>query len=279
MPGEPGSGGVSGSSAPAETAVSIIVAVLDSRDTLQRCLDSIVAQSQPSKQLIVVDGGSTDGTLEVIKANESRISHWETGLDRGIYSAWNKALRHATGRWVCFVGADDYFLDPASLRDLVELGDREGADLVCGRVWYVDQHGERQFTLGQPWDWRRMKRSHAVAHTGMLHGADLFDRYGPFREDLRIAGDYEFLLRLGPAVTAAFLDRVYLAMGNRGVSSSNAVEALREVRGVQAAHSQIGRAAAWGSYLRSLSVHLYWAARRTADRTRVVAAMKTIRKA
>lgn len=259
--------------------VSIVVAVLDARPTLQRCLDSIVGQDHPGKQLIVVDGGSTDGTLEVIRRNRQVIDHWETGADRGIYSAWNKALEHATGDWVCFVGADDYYLDPTAVREMADLGDEEEADLVCGKVWYVNERGQRQFTHGRPWSWERMKRRHSVSHTGMLHHSRLFERHGWFNEDLRIAGDYEFLLRLGPGVRAAFLDRAYLAMGNTGVSTSNSLQTLNEVRRVQAGHPEIGPAAAWMHFARSLSEHAWWSARRTVDRSPVVCALKTARNA
>ncbi|CAN5744593.1 glycosyltransferase family 2 protein [soil metagenome] len=259
--------------------VSIVVAVLDGRATLQRCLDSIAGQDHPNKQLIVIDGGSTDGTLEVLKRNEKAIAHWETGADRGIYSAWNKALERATGEWVCFVGADDYYLDATSLGEMAALGNAEDADLVCGKVWYVNERGERQFTHGQPWSWDRMKQRHSVSHTGMLHHSRLFEQHGRFNEGLRIAGDYEFLLRLGPGARAAFLDRAYLAMGNSGVSTSNSLETLREARRVQAGHPEIGPAAAWVHFSRSLAEHAWWSARRAVDSSPVVCALKTARRA
>lgn len=260
------------------TRISVVVAVLDGSATLQRCLDSIAGQDHADKELIVIDGGSTDGTLELLEGSEKVIDHWETGLDRGIYSAWNKALDRATGRWICFVGADDYYLDPSALGEMAALGDTEDADLVCGKVWYVDDRGERQFTHGRPWSWDRMKRRHSVSHTGMLHHARLFERHGRFDEGLRIAGDYEFLLRLGPGARAAFLDRAYLAMGNAGVSTSNSLKTMREVRRVQSRHPDIGPAAAWLSFARSLSEHAWWSARRAVDRSPVVCALKTARK-
>ena len=259
--------------------VSIVVAVLDGRATLQRCLDSIAGQDHPEKQLIVIDGGSTDGTLELLQRNQKVIAHWETGSDGGIYSAWNKALESATGEWVCFVGADDYYLDAGALSEMAALGDAEDADLVCGKVWYVDDQGERQFLHGRPWSWERMKRRHSVSHTGMLHHSRLFERHGRFNEGLRIAGDYEFLLRLGPGVRAAFLDRPYLAMGNSGVSTSNSLETMREVRRVQAAHPEIGPASAWLHFGRSVAEHAWWSARRVVDGTPVVCALKTARSA
>jgi NAD(P)-dependent dehydrogenase (short-subunit alcohol dehydrogenase family)/glycosyltransferase involved in cell wall biosynthesis len=260
-----------------EHSVSVIVAVLNRAETLQRCLDSVFQQQQPGIQLIVMDGESTDGTLDVIRSNESLIDHWESAPDNGIYDAWNKALKYATGRWVCFLGADDYFLDKKSVGDLVRVGEEEDADLVCGRVWYVDANGHRRFTLGSPFEWKRMKRSHSIAHTGMLHRRQVFDRCGSFDPNMRIAGDYDFLLRLGPEVRAAFLDRVYLAMGDAGVSSRNLVEALREVRTIQARHSEIGRLRARLNYLLSLSAHLYWSARRMIDSNRVVEGLKLVR--
>jgi glycosyltransferase involved in cell wall biosynthesis len=259
--------------------VSIVLAVLDGSTTLQRCLDSIAGQDHPDKELIVIDGGSTDGTLELLERNEKVIAHWETGSDRGIYSAWNKALEHATGRWICFVGADDYYLDPSALGEMAALGDAEDADLVCGKVWYVDDRGERQFIYGRAWSWDRMKRRHSVSHTGMLHHSRLFERHGRFDEGLRIAGDYEFLLRLGPAARAAFLDRAYLAMGNAGVSTSNSLQTMQEVRRVQAAHPEIGHAAAWLHFSRSLAEHAWWSARRAVDRSPVVCALKSARSA
>lgn len=260
-----------------ESLVSVIVAVLNRAATLQRCIDSVALQDYPNIELIVIDGGSTDGSVQVIHDRSAHIDHWESGTDRGIYDAWNKALEHAKGRWICFLGADDYFVDRDSLGDLVRLGEREDADLVCGRVWYVDERGERRFCLGSPFDWSRMKRSHSIAHTGMLHHRRLFERYGRFDAQFRIAGDYDFLLRVGPSVRASFLDRVYLAMGDAGVSSLNLVDALREARRIQAGHAEIGAMRSWLHFVLALAPHVYWSFRRALDSTRLVAALKGFR--
>ena len=91
--------------------ISVVTAVFNCKSTLQQCLDSVAQQTYAHIELIVIDGGSTDGTVELIQANAQRIAYWISEPDRGIYNAWNKALAKATGDWICFLGTDDYLLD------------------------------------------------------------------------------------------------------------------------------------------------------------------------
>ena len=92
--------------------ISIIVAVYNSKKTLQRCIDSVFSQTYPHKELIIIDGGSTDGTVDILRANNDKITYWKSEPDNGIYQAWNKALDHAKSDWICFLGADDYLWKP-----------------------------------------------------------------------------------------------------------------------------------------------------------------------
>ncbi|MDA3897412.1 MAG: glycosyltransferase [Desulfobacteraceae bacterium] len=95
----------------AKPKISIIVVVFNGAQTLERCLYSVVHQIYPCKELIIMDGGSTDGSVELLKRYDSQIKYWESKPDRGIYHAWNKALEHAEGEWICFIGSDDFFFD------------------------------------------------------------------------------------------------------------------------------------------------------------------------
>lgn len=243
-PGEEGGG---------TPAVSVIVAVLNAAQTIQGCVDSVTSQKDVVTELIVIDGGSTDGTQEILEANRAAIAHWESGPDRGIYHAWNKALPRATGAWVCFLGADDRLLGADTLKELVDAGEAAGADLVCSRVSY---RGEDR-VVGQPWDWSKMRAFMCVAHPGLLHRRRLFDELGPFAEGYRITGDYEFLLRLGKEVAAAFVDRPTVQVGGSGLSSDT-VGTLREARIVQGRHPEIGRLRAWLNYAMCLVERLMW---------------------
>lgn len=238
-------------------SVSVIVATLDAAATLAACIDSVSAQEGVPVELLVIDGGSTDGTVQTLEAKNDSIAYWVSEPDRGVYHAWNKALERATGRWVCFLGADDKLAQPGTLKTLVDLGERTDAELVCSRVQYRASEKAGSSVVGQPWDWARMTRFMCVAHPGLLHRRSLFDRFGQFSEQYRIAGDYEYLLRLGDRVTTAFLEEVTVNVGGAGLSS-DATGTLREVRLIQSLAPGIGPLRAGVNYLRNRGERLLW---------------------
>src|SRR5579875_2525303 len=100
--------------------ITVIVAVLNGAQTLPRLMDSFTSQTYPFKEMIVLDGGSTDGSVEILHRRSEEIVYWETEPDRGLYHAWNKGLQRATGEWLCFLGADDRFWQEDVLERLVE---------------------------------------------------------------------------------------------------------------------------------------------------------------
>src|SRR5690606_35184894 len=91
--------------------LTVIVAVFNGARTLQQCIDSVAQQTYKNKELIIIDGGSQDGTVDVLKKNSEEISYWISEPDRGIYNAWNKGLLQAKADWIFFLGADDYLWD------------------------------------------------------------------------------------------------------------------------------------------------------------------------
>ncbi|MBI6546243.1 MAG: hypothetical protein HY692_05580, partial [Cyanobacteria bacterium NC_groundwater_1444_Ag_S-0.65um_54_12] len=113
-------------------------------------------------------------------------------------------------------------------------------DLVFGRVAFISQEGKILRYWGHGWDWNRMRKAQVVAHSGMLHNRRLFDDHGLFGVEYTIAGDYEFLLRLGSGAKTAFLNDVMVLMGADGASRSDLGKCLREVRTIQAKHPDIG---------------------------------------
>jgi hypothetical protein len=179
---------------------TVIVAVLNNKGAIERCIENINNQTYPHKELIIIDGGSTDGTVEILKNNDDKLAYWESKSDSGIYHAWNKALKCARGEWICFLGADDYFWSNNVLTDLCpHLA--KAADLqikiVYGQTARVDRNGCILKLVGKPWEkvsWL-MPHGMPLPHTGLMHHQSLFKTHGLFDETFQIAGDYEFLLR------------------------------------------------------------------------------------
>lgn len=203
--------------------ISIVVSVLNGAETIERCLQSIFEQTYDDWELVVIDGGSTDGTLRILERHASRIKHWQSGPDSGVYEAWNRALDHVTGEWICFLGADDRFCEPEGLermcRELARTDD--GCRVVYAAVQVVDGDGVVRATVGRPWAEARHGFRHHMSfpHQATFHHRSLFERHGRFDASFRICGDYELLLRELIDHDARFVpDLVLVAMGAGGLS-------------------------------------------------------------
>jgi glycosyltransferase involved in cell wall biosynthesis len=179
--------------------ISIIVATRNAAATLPRCLASIRAQSFRDFELIVMDAASTDGTVELLESGSDFIAAWRSEPDRGIYHAWNKALELSRGEWICFLGADDWLWDDRVLEALAPYlrSVPAGCRIVYSRLRQVDAGGAVVAEAGVPWaQAKRAFRSYrCLPQPGLMHHRSLFAAHGGFDETLRIAADYEFLLR------------------------------------------------------------------------------------
>lgn len=200
--------------------ISIVIACFNARDTLAAALDSLLAQSYLDVEIIVVDGASRDGTVELIQSYSDRISTWISEPDAGIYDAWNKGLRLAKGEWIGFLGADDVYLPNALTIYANYIAAHPELDYVSGRVELFDELGKTR-VIGEPWQWARFRRFMCVAHVGSLHACNLFANYGQYDTAYRICGDYELLLRAGAGLRAGFVDTILARMKTGGISGTD----------------------------------------------------------
>ncbi|MBW1911745.1 MAG: glycosyltransferase [Deltaproteobacteria bacterium] len=214
--------------------ISVVIAVFNGADQLQRSIASVVNQTYPYKELIIMDGGSTDGTVDLIKANRHKIDYWESQPDRGIYHAWNKALDHTKGDWIYFLGADDYLSHLDIFRDIVPYLEKYTLKtrIVYGRVNFVKDDGRVIGTYGEPWNriQKRFKEVMCIPHQGVFHHRTLFELHGKFDESYQIAGDYELLLRELKTGWAGFVPSVVVANMQYGGMSSTPLYSMRCLR-------------------------------------------------
>ncbi|AGX87850.1 glycosyltransferase family 2 protein [Candidatus Symbiobacter mobilis] len=221
---------------------SVVVAVRNGAAHLQECLDSIDAQTYPHREVVVIDGGSTDGTVELLRRNTGQracLAYWISEPDTGVYDAWNKALEHVRGDWVLFLGASDRLLHPGVLDSLAQAlrGVTDEVPVVYGRVEILGDGDHTLYALGTPWPQIRQRflQEMCIPHPATLHRRTAFARYGDFDTNFRIAGDYDWLLRALHGTSAVFIDKGVSAMRVGGLSSdpTRSLSMLWEVRRAQ----------------------------------------------
>lgn len=198
--------------------ITIVVGVLNGASLIEKMIDSFCAQTLEAKELVIWDGGSTDGTVDILKRRSADIAWWSSGKDRGLYDAWNKALDHCRGDYVGFLGCDDQFADNGVLQRLADRAVIAKPDLICSLNVLVDANGKFLRTIGAPYNFASMKRSMNLAHACLLHRRALLDEVGRFNPQYRIGADYDLLLRLGPETKAEFVEQISVRVGGDGMS-------------------------------------------------------------
>jgi glycosyltransferase involved in cell wall biosynthesis len=233
---------------------SIVVAVRDGAASIAQCLDSVVAQTMRAWELVVMDAASTDSTPAILAGYDSSISYWESEPDRGITHAWNKALTHARGQWVLFLGADDRLAADAVLAEAARRlpTDPDGPRIAYARVNLIDSKGIPETTAGRPWGEARQHffRYNTLPHQAVFHHRSLFDRNGLFDESFRICADYELLLREIRVNPPLFMpDLIVADVATTGMSyrPDSAYRATREFRRAQYMHGVVS-APEWRSF-------------------------------
>ncbi|MES2696137.1 MAG: glycosyltransferase family 2 protein [Verrucomicrobiota bacterium] len=170
--------------------VSVIIVCKNPGSRLAVALDSVWSQSHVTPELIVVDGGSTDGTREYLEANRARIATLISEPDTGVYDAMNKGIAHAHGEWVYFLGADDRLAGDKILSECLIWGKKTESGVIAGEAAFDDG---RIYKLHS--------RVNALArnfvhHQSALYRRTLFDEHERFDTSLAVMADYDFNVRL-----------------------------------------------------------------------------------
>ena len=190
------------------TKISIVTVVLNAVNTIERCLSSATNQTFENIEYIVIDGGSTDGTLEVIDRYRGRIDYFVSEADRGLYHAMNKSVQVATGDYIYFLNSDDYFCDDNVVADVAAvIREDPSLDLIYGDV--LMQSGAQLLRKVQvPVLNRETLCRHGFCHQALFTRRDSLIHNGGFSEDYRIVADGDWLARaLASGVKSLYIHR------------------------------------------------------------------------
>lgn len=204
--------------------ISVITAVYNSRATLATTLDSALSQDHPDKELIVIDGASTDGTLDVIQHYAGQLTQVVSEPDHSIYDALNKGLRLATGEVVGFLHADDRYADTEVLARIATAFADPTVAAVYGDLVYVSQaDDDRVIRYWRAGEYRpaRLRWGWMPPHPTLYLRRAIYERHGGFDLRYRIAADYDLILRLLSRLTGrvVYLPRVLVRMRLGGTSN------------------------------------------------------------
>jgi glycosyltransferase involved in cell wall biosynthesis len=208
----------------AKFLLTIVTVTRDCSSTIRRTLESVAAIKSPGIEYVVIDGVSTDGTLDVISGYGSLVDRLVSEPDTGIYNAMNKGVALARGRYVLFINGDDELVSTGFPAVISALAD--GRDpIVCGTTIVGHPDAPSETLAAKP---RRLPFFNAIPHPSTFVCRELLVRW-PFREDLRIVSDYDFFLRAYIAGQPFLVLPAITALHQRGGASGDSARSQAEL--------------------------------------------------
>jgi glycosyltransferase involved in cell wall biosynthesis len=212
--------------------ISIITVCLNSELTIAKTLNSVAQQSYKDVEHIIVDGVSSDRTLQIINSEGLHVSKLISEKDKGIYDAMNKGVALATGDVIAFLNADDFYANHDVLQQVAETMRNKQLDALYGDVEFfraskpnevIRKYNSGLFTPA------RLRLGIMPAHPALFLKRAIFERCGPFDISYKISGDFEFIARAfkGRDLKALHLRQIFVRMQSGGVSTSGWRSTLR----------------------------------------------------
>lgn len=181
------------SSSPFEPLVSIVTVVYNGAATLERTMQSVFAQPYPNIEYIIVDGGSSDGTLDLLRKYEDRLDLWVSERDKGIYDAMNKGVALCTGEWVALINADDWYEPDTAARVVEAAKKRPEINIVHGDIWIHYPNGHKKLKRAKQNGFLLKYWEMVLNHPSFFVRRSYYQGR-PFDSTLRVSGDHKWTL-------------------------------------------------------------------------------------
>ena len=205
--------------------ISIITSVYNNKETIEDAINSVLSQSYTNIEYILVDGGSSDGTLDIVEKYKDKIDIFISERDKGIYDGLNKGVGLATGDVLAFLHSDDLYASETIIEDIVKEFESTGADGVYGDLIYTpkdDTSKVLRYWKSKVFDMSLLKKGWMPAHPTFFLKKSVYDTYGKFDLSFKIAGDYDFMLRvLSAGIKVSYLPKVFYKMRVGGESNKS----------------------------------------------------------
>ena len=213
--------------------ITIITASYNNAATIEDTVKSVLSQTYPNIEYIVVDGRSMDGTVDVIRKYEHGISRWVSEPDQGLYFALNKGIEMATGDVIGFLHADDVLYDNNVISSVMDIFLTQQCQAVYGDLVYVDRNDMNniiRYWKSCPFQPQLLHRGWMPPHPTLFVHREMYEQFGSFNTQMRIAADYDIVLRFfkQPGFRSEYLPRVLIRMRMGGISNRSIANILRK---------------------------------------------------
>lgn len=215
--------------------VSIITVCYNSVKTIENTIQSVINQTYDNVEYIIIDGLSTDNTLEIVNKYQDKITKVVSENDAGLYDAINKGIGLATGEIIANLNSDDFYIDNNVIADVVAKMEEEKSDTLYADLYYVDATDTNK--VNRNWVSGEYKRGMFFKgwmppHPTFFVRKGVYDKYGKFNLELKSAADYEIMLRLihKHECSICYLPRVTVKMRVGGVSNVSLINRLKANR-------------------------------------------------
>jgi glycosyltransferase len=178
--------------------VSIITSVYNNKDTIEDAIKSVLNQNYKNIEYIVIDGGSTDGTTDIIKKYQDKISKFISEPDNGIYDGLNKGIKSATGDVIAFLHSDDVYADDEVIAKVAKVFEKYNCNGVYGDLVYVSKSSDKVIRYWKSGEFSidKLKKGWMPPHPALFLKKEIYQKYGLFDLNFKIAADYDFMLRI-----------------------------------------------------------------------------------
>lgn len=206
--------------------ITIITATYNAAQTIRDCIESVLSQTYDNIEYIIVDNRSTDGTLDIAKSYEEKISRIISEPDNGIFDALNKGIQVASGDYIGFLHADDFYTDENIIENVANLLSKKKTDSLYGDLQYVGQKNTRKTIrnwIAGEFTYKKLLNGWMPPHPTFFVKRSCYRSYGLFNLNYKIAADYELMLRfLGKhKISTIYLNKVLIKMRTGGTSNKN----------------------------------------------------------
>lgn len=212
--------------------LSLITVCFNSVNTIRDTFESVKSQDYSNIEYIVIDGGSTDGTIDVIKDYLNIIDYYISEKDKGIYDAMNKGILASTGDIVGILNSDDFFPNNFIISNVIKSFDQQSCDAVYGDLVYVNAEKtskiERYWQAGN-YSTSKIKNGWMLPHPTFFVKSSIYKRFGLYSIELKQAADYEMIVKLlyKRNIKVFYIPMILVKMRTGGASNVSLIQRLR----------------------------------------------------